>query len=172
MGLFRRLDAWTPAFAGVTAMTFSTLTLDIETRPNSRGYRSNLHAYRTTATAVARLRLETPAPIGMDRQWSAEAIIDRLRPSRSAPKARMAFAGIEPCRRGSPPGSTATSNRSQLGRAAVRATGRAYCKPTPAIKAVGCQGSWGPVVMTPAAPTAAATRIARADVEEIPGILK
>ena len=46
-------------------------------------YRPNLHEYRTTATAVARLRLETPARIGMENQRSAEAMIARLSRSES-----------------------------------------------------------------------------------------
>ena len=106
------------------------------------------------------MRLETPGHIGMETHRLAEAVNSRLRPPRSEPKARIECVGIEPFCKGSPLGSTTMSERSQTGRVAARATGSAYCKPVPAIRAAGCQGSCTPVVMTPAAPAAADTRIA------------
>ena len=78
------------------------------TLPN---YSPNLQAYRTAETAVARLRLDTPGDMGMETQWAALAINSRLSPSRSAPKAKMALDGNNPCRNGSPPGAITTKGR-------------------------------------------------------------
>ncbi len=58
----------------------------------------------------------------------------------------------------SPSGSIATSGRSLSGRPSIAATGRAKWRPAAPRNASGCQGSLLPVVSTPAASAAAATR--------------
>ena len=61
---------------------------------------------------------------------------------------------------GWPRGSTAIMTLLEAGTASVRVTGRANCNPAAAMVAAGCQGSCVPVVNTPPAPAAAATRMA------------
>jgi len=84
-----------------------------------------------------------------------------LKPTRSAPKAMILCEGRVVFRsNGWPRGSTAIITLLDAGTASVRVTGRANCKPAAAMVAAGCQGSCVPVVNTPPAPAAAATRMA------------
>src|SRR5262249_11732280 len=69
-------------------------------------------AKSTAATAVARLRLETPARVGMPRRASARSSSASLRPWRSVPKARIARGGSSAECRPDPSGSIAPSGRS------------------------------------------------------------
>ena len=80
------------------------------------------------------------------------------RPLRSEPNASIAPSGRARAPSRSPPGWSARSGRVVGGRRSRRATGRAKCRPAEPRRAAGCHGSWRPVVSTPAAPAAAATR--------------
>ena len=55
--------------------------LKIIAKASRPGYCASFQVYRITDTAVARLRLETPADMGMETQWLALAINSRLTPA-------------------------------------------------------------------------------------------
>ena len=93
-----------------------------------------------TATEVARLRLETPARIGIAMRASARSSSSPLMPWRSVPKASTARGGQPPGRSSSPSGSIASSGRSLSGSASTAATGSAKCRPAAPRTASGIPG--------------------------------
>ncbi len=82
-----------------------------------------------------------------------------LRPSRSVPNASSARAGTASGRNSSPSGRAPAAGGRSPGKCSKRATGSAKCRPAEPRTATGSHGSWRPVVSTPAASAAAATRI-------------
>ena len=120
--------------------------------------RSTVSANSTPETAVARFRLETPgrhrqreAGVGAGQQLVGEAVALGAEGQHRALRHRRAESG-------SPSGSSAISGRSPVLITRERATGSAKCSPAEPRSASACHGSWTPVVITPAAPAAAATR--------------
>ncbi len=97
-----------------------------------------------------------------DARVGAARAARRLRPWRSVPKASTARAGSSAGSSGSPSGSSASSGRSDARAAAPALAGArraaAKCSPAAPRSASGCQGSWLPVLSTPATSAAAATR--------------
>ena len=124
---------------------------------------TDLQANSTAATEVARFRLETPvAHRDADQRASARAVSSSLSPWRSVPKASTARGGsaarvAAARRRGRARAAAARPRRAPRGSPGAP-TGSAKCSPAAPRSASGCQGSWLPVVSTPAASAAAATR--------------
>ena len=90
------------------------------------GQTSRGEAYSTTATAVARLRLETPGRIGMAVRRCARERISAGSPSRSVPNTSSAPGGGGCASKGTPWGSTATIGLAVAGTRSALATGSAY----------------------------------------------
>ena len=125
--------------------------------------RRELTASRPQAdTAVARFRLETPGRIRSATRASACASSSSESPSRSVPKASTARGGHQ--RQGAAPRPRGPA-RSRADRpcgspASARRAGRSATRPTRAAHP-RATGPAAPVVITPAAPAAAATRTTR-----------